>query len=54
MIRMATVDDAPAVAGIYRPYVDGTVISFESVPPTADEMRARISQRGSRTVALAG
>jgi L-amino acid N-acyltransferase YncA len=43
MIRIATVDDAAAVAGIYRPYVDGTVISFEVVPPTADEMRARIS-----------
>jgi phosphinothricin acetyltransferase len=42
MIRLATPDDAAAVAAIYRPYVDASVISFEVVPPTADEMRARM------------
>ena len=42
MIRMATLDDAGAVAAVYRPYVESTVISFEVVPPTADEMRGRI------------
>jgi phosphinothricin acetyltransferase len=43
MIRLATADDAEAVAGIYRPYVESTVISFEVVPPTPDEMRARMT-----------
>lgn len=43
MIRLATVDDAEAVAEIYRPYVESTVISFEVVAPTADEMRSRMS-----------
>lgn len=42
MIRLATPDDAEAVAGIYGPYVESTVISFEVVPPAPDEMRSRI------------
>jgi phosphinothricin acetyltransferase len=44
MIRPATPDDAEAVAAIYAPYVETTVISFEVVPPTADEMRSRIDR----------
>jgi L-amino acid N-acyltransferase YncA len=43
MIRLATIDDGAAVAAIYRPYVESTVISFEVVPPGADEMARRIS-----------
>ena len=43
MIRLATLDDAGAVAEIYRPYVESTVISFEVEAPTPDEMRSRIS-----------
>lgn len=43
MIRMATPDDAGAIADIYAPYVRDTVISFESVPPTVDEMRSRLT-----------
>lgn len=42
MIRMATPDDAAAIADIYAPYVRDTVISFETVPPTVDEMRSRL------------
>ena len=42
LIRAATVDDAPAVQAIYAPFVADTVISFEDVPPTVDEMAARI------------
>jgi phosphinothricin acetyltransferase len=42
MIRLATLDDAAAVAEIYRPYVDATTITFETVAPDAAEMRARI------------
>jgi L-amino acid N-acyltransferase YncA len=43
-IRRATEGDADAVATIYRPYVEGTAISFETVPPTTEEMRERIAK----------
>jgi phosphinothricin acetyltransferase len=43
MIRPATVDDGAAVAEVYRPYVESSVISFEMVPPDAEEMRSRIA-----------
>jgi len=42
-IRAATADDAPACASIYRPYVTDTTITFESEPPTAEQMAARIA-----------
>lgn len=42
MIRLSTPDDAEAVAEIYRPYVESTVISFEVEAPTPGEMRSRI------------
>ena len=41
-IRTATPADAAVVAAIYAPYVSDTAISFEVVPPSADEMRRRI------------
>jgi L-amino acid N-acyltransferase YncA len=41
-IRPATPADAPAVLAIYAPVVTDTAISFETEPPTVDEMRARI------------
>src|SRR5262245_54900386 len=41
-IRMADAGDAAAVAAIYRPYVTDAVTSFETDPPGAAEMRARI------------
>lgn len=34
--------DAEAIARIYAPFVTDTDISFESVPPSAAEMRARL------------
>ena len=43
MIRLATPADAPAAAAIYAPYVTGAVISFEALPPSAEEMAARIA-----------
>jgi phosphinothricin acetyltransferase len=43
-LRIATPDDAPAVAGIYAPYVRDTVISFEEVPPSVAGMRERIEK----------
>ncbi|MGH3646712.1 MAG: GNAT family N-acetyltransferase [Micromonosporaceae bacterium] len=43
MIRDATERDAEACAAIYAPYVTGTAISFETVPPTPEEMAERIA-----------
>lgn len=42
-IRDATESDAAACAAIYAPYVTGTAITFESVPPGPDEMAVRIA-----------
>jgi L-amino acid N-acyltransferase YncA len=33
-VRTATADDAPAMLAIDRPYVEGTVISFEEARPS--------------------
>ena len=41
-VRIATEDDAAAIAAIYGPYVLQTAISFEEIAPSQDEMRARI------------
>jgi L-amino acid N-acyltransferase YncA len=44
LVRGADVDrDAARVADIYKPYVEGTVISFEEAAPSADEMRTRMA-----------
>jgi phosphinothricin acetyltransferase len=42
MIRRARQDDAAALAVIYAPYVERTWISFEEVPPSAHDMRAKL------------
>jgi L-amino acid N-acyltransferase YncA len=42
-VRDATEHDAAACAAIYAPYVTDTVITFESEPPTAEEMAQRIA-----------
>ena len=39
---MATLADAAAAAEIYRPAVEGSIISFELEPPTAAEMATRL------------
>jgi len=41
-VRVATENDAAAVAAIYDPYVRETAISFEEIPPSPIEMSARI------------
>lgn len=46
-IRLATSDDAAAVAAIYGPYCESTVISFEETAPSAEEMARRISAIGA-------
>ncbi|MGH3914791.1 MAG: arsinothricin resistance N-acetyltransferase ArsN1 family B [Pseudonocardiaceae bacterium] len=41
-VRPATVDDARAMSAIYAPFVEHTAISFELIPPTAEEFAERI------------
>ncbi len=41
-IRPVCASDAAAIAAIYAPIVERTAISFEEVPPSDVEMRARI------------
>lgn len=41
-IRDAQIDDAAAIAEIYRPYVEQTMITAELLPPTAEQMAERI------------
>jgi L-amino acid N-acyltransferase YncA len=44
VIRDAVAADAESCAAIYAPYVRETAISFESEPPTAEEMARRIAE----------
>jgi L-amino acid N-acyltransferase YncA len=43
LVRLATLEDANQIREVYAPYCD-TPISFEASPPTADEMRRRITK----------
>ena len=43
-IRMATAEDAAAVAAIYNPYVADTCVTFETEPVQAAGMAARITE----------
>ena len=43
-IRAVSVDDAAAIAAIYAPFVTGTVVSFETEAPDADEIARRIER----------
>lgn len=43
-IRSAAPDDAEAIAAIYTPIVLETAVSFEWVPPTVDDFKARIAK----------
>lgn len=47
-IRLASASDAAAVASIYAPEVLETAISFEIEPPSAEEMRRRITETMQR------
>ena len=42
-IRLARAADAEAIAGIYRPVVEDTTVSFETSPPDAEEVARRVS-----------
>ena len=46
-IRLATTADAAAIAAIYAPYCESTVISFEEAAPSSEEMARRISTIGA-------
>jgi phosphinothricin acetyltransferase len=43
-IRFADASHAAAIAGIYRPVVESTAISFETVAPDREEMARRIAE----------
>lgn len=47
-IRVARPDDAPRLREIYAPFVENTAVSFEYVPPTVEEFRARIENTLAR------
>jgi phosphinothricin acetyltransferase len=42
-IRLANEQDAASILRIYAPYVLETAISFETAPPTVNEMRGRLA-----------
>jgi phosphinothricin acetyltransferase len=46
--RIATPEDATAIASIYAPYVRETVVSFETEAPDADEIAGRICRIGAQ------
>lgn len=48
IVRDARPDDATGVQSIYAPYVLETAISFEMIPPTVDEIAARIDRATDR------
>lgn len=54
LIRSARPADAEALLAIYAPYVENTAVSFETVPPTAEEFALRIEKtlRGYPYLAL--
>jgi len=43
-LRMADARDAEQIAAIYAPFCTSTIISFEEIAPTPDEMAGRISK----------
>jgi L-amino acid N-acyltransferase YncA len=47
-IRPAVVADAAAIAAIYAPYIESTVITFEEAPVSAELMAARITEITAR------
>ncbi|MEA3052429.1 MAG: hypothetical protein QOG72_1332 [Sphingomonadales bacterium] len=53
-LRAATPDDATAIADIYAPFVTDSAVSFETEPPDADAMRARIEAGGALYPWIAG
>jgi L-amino acid N-acyltransferase YncA len=48
MIRPVQLSDAAAIAQIYQHYVTTTIISFETEPPSVDEITARMQKITAR------
>lgn len=48
LVRPVRLDDAAAISGIYRPYVLDTDITYEVVPPTAEQFAERIKKTTER------
>ena len=46
-IRAATAEDCAAIAAIYSPYVENSIISFETEAPDAAAMRGRMEAAGT-------
>lgn len=44
MIRLANKHDAAQILDIYRPYIENTSISFETIVPSTEEMETRIER----------
>lgn len=42
-VRLATPEDTAALCAIYAPYVTGTAVSFESEPPTVEQMTQKLT-----------
>lgn len=42
-LRVATTEDAPAVADVYRPYAEETAVTFELAAPSAEAVAERIA-----------
>lgn len=43
-LRDAVPEDAPAIAGLYAPFVTETTVTFEETPPDAGEIARRIAE----------
>jgi phosphinothricin acetyltransferase len=43
-IRLATAEDAQAIAAIYAPFCESSIVSFEEAAPSAEEMAGRIAK----------
>ncbi len=42
--RIATLTDAEEILDIYRPYVESTAVTFETVVPASEEFRRRVEE----------
>ncbi len=47
-IRLAKIEDASQLVGIYAPFVEQTAVSFETEVPTVEEFAARITKVSSK------
>lgn len=52
-IRQASIEDAPSLLSIYRPYVENTAITFEEDPPSLEDFQHRMASTLERYPYLA-